>query len=107
MQVHQETGHQQPAQAQHVRFMAMQNDMTLEEYLAYGNNAIVTWERQAVKDFINGINEFARRKVIWQRLEQVGFTWANAIPEVQKMVDGMKRKVTRRSLPAPMVEEMV
>ena len=80
--------------------MAMQNDMTLDEYLVYGNNAIMTWERQAVMDFVNGINEFARRKVIWEKLEQVGFTWASAVPEVQRMINGGRRRSTRRQLPA-------
>ena len=100
MQVDQPPNHQQPIQAPHVRIMAMQNDMTLDEYLMYGNNAIMTWERQAVMDFVNGINEFARRKVIWEKLEQVGFTWANAVPEVQKMINGGRRRSTRRQLPA-------
>ena len=85
----------------HVRRMEMQGNSTLKEYLAYGDGMMHVYEAQAVKDFVNGMNEFARRKVIWDKLERVGWTWANAKPEIQKMVGGTKRRSKRRALSAP------
>ncbi len=84
----------------HVRRMEMQGNLTLKEYLAYGEGMMQVYEAQAVKDFVNGMNEFARRKVVWDKLEKVGWTWANAKPEIQKMVDGTKRRSKRGALPA-------
>ena len=95
----------QPTLRQYLRIIPYQNDSTLEEYLAYADEHEDMTEIQAVKDYVNGMNEFARRKVTWDRLNEIGFTWANAKTEVQKMVDGLRRRSQRRRLPAP-VEEM-
>ena len=84
----------------HVRRMEMQGNSTLKDYLAYGEGMMQIYEAQAVKDFVNGMNEYARRKVVWDKLEKVGWTWANAKHEIQKMMDGTKRKSKRRALPA-------
>lgn len=84
----------------HIQRMEMQGNSTLKEYLSYGDGMMQVYEVQAVKDFVNGMNEFARRKVVWDELEKVGWTWANAKPEIQKMVDGTKRRSKRRALSA-------
>ena len=78
----------------------MQGNSTLKEYLAYGDGMMQVYETQAVKDFVNGMNEFARREVVWDKLEKAGWTWANVKPEIQKMVDVTKRRSKRRALPA-------
>ncbi|KAK3178846.1 hypothetical protein OEA41_000983 [Lepraria neglecta] len=95
----------QPTLRQYLRIIPYQNDSTLEEYLAYADEHEDMTEIQAVKDYVNGMNEFARRKVVWDRLDETGFTWANAKTEVQKMVGGLRRRSQRRRLPA-LVEEM-
>ena len=75
----------------------MQGSSTLKEYLAYGDGMMQVYEAQAVKDFVNGMNEFARREIVWDKLERVGWTWANAKPEIRKMVDVTKRRSKRRA----------
>ena len=84
----------------HVQRMEMQGNSTLKEYLAYGEDMMQVYEVQAVKDFVNGMNEFARRKVVWDKLEKVGWTWANAKHEIQKMMHGTKRRSKRRAMSA-------
>ena len=84
----------------HVRRMEMQGNSTLTEYLAYGEGMMQLYEAQAVKDFVNGMNEYARRKAVWDKLEKVGWTWANAKYEIQKMMDGTKQRPKRRALHA-------
>ena len=100
MQVDADTQTQPSAAVRHIRKMEMQGNSTLKDYLAYGDGMMQVYEAQAVKDFVNGINEFARREVVWDKLEKVGWTWANAKPEIQKMVDCTKRRSKRRALSA-------
>ena len=93
--------HAQPSTVvRHVRRMEMQGNSTLKEYLTYGEGMMQIYEAQAVKDFVNGMNEYARRKIVWDKLEKVGWTWANAKHEVQKMMEGTKRRPKRRAMSA-------
>ena len=84
----------------HIRKMEMQGNSTLKEYLTYGEGMMQVYEAQGVKDFVNGMNEYARRKVVWDKLEKVGWTWANAKHEIQKMMEGTKRRSKRRAMSA-------
>ena len=98
MQLDVETQTQPSNVVRHIRRMEMQGDSTLKDYLAYGDGMMQIYEAQAVKDFVNGMNEFARREVVWDKLERVGWTWDNAKPEIQKMVDGTLRRSRRRAV---------
>ena len=100
MQIDRDIEAQPSTVVRHVQRMEMQGNSTLKEYLAYGEDMMQIYEVQAVKDFVNGMNEFARRKVVWDRLERVGWTWANAKHEILKMMHGTKRRSKRRSMSA-------
>ena len=105
MEIDGETQTKPSIAVRHIRKMDMQGNSTLKEYLAYGDNMIKVYEAQAVKDFVNGMNEYARRKAVWDKLEKTGWTWANVKPEIQKMIDGTRRR-SKRMLPAPPMEAL-
>ena len=100
MQIDEDIQAQPSTVVRHVRRMEMQSSSTLKEYLAYGEGMMQIYEAQAVKDFVNGMNEYARRKVVWDKLEKVGWTWVNAKHEIQKMMEGTKKRSKRRAMSA-------
>ena len=81
-----------------------QGEMSLEAYLKYGEasvlKAVELYERRAVKAFVSGITAESLRFGLWERLDEVGWTWQKAREEIHKHLQGGRRR-SKRNLGQP------
>lgn len=96
----------QPAVAIPQIIMATQGSSTLDEYLKYGDQvlpeSVKLYEAQAVKRFVNGMNDKYGQKLLSETLEKTGWTWGNAKGEILgRMQEGKTRKQRRRRIQTP------
>lgn len=77
-----------------------QGKMTLEAYFKYGEasvtKAVRLYEKRAVKAFVTGIAAKSLRLSLWERLDEVGWTWQSAREEIHKNSKIAMRRSKRR-----------
>lgn len=68
--------------------------------------AVRQTEMKAVKAVVSGMRQAFQRKPMWKTLEEKGWTWSHAKPELQKIVnEGKRRRANRRTIEMPSVKE--
>ncbi|KAI4190300.1 MAG: hypothetical protein LQ346_004953 [Caloplaca aetnensis] len=87
-----------------------QGRTTYEEYVKAGEKfvgaAVRQTEMRAVKAVVSGMRQAFQRKPMWKTLEEKGWTWSHAKPELQKIVnEGKRRRANRRTIEMPSLKE--
>lgn len=76
--------------------MDSQGEMSLGAYFRYGEafvlEAVELYEKRAVKGFVTGITVENLRFGLWERLDEVGWTWQKAREEIHKYIEGRRRR---------------
>ncbi|KAL8761999.1 MAG: hypothetical protein Q9184_001946 [Pyrenodesmia sp. 2 TL-2023] len=95
---------------QHELLKISQGRTTYEEYVKAGEKfvgaAVRQTEMRAVKAVVSGMRQAFQRKPMWKTLEEKGWTWSNAKPELQKIVNEAKRRrANRRTIEIPSLKE--
>lgn len=79
--------------------MDPQGEMALEAYFKHGEasvtKAVQLYEKRAVKAFVTGLAAKSLRLSLWERLDEVGWTWQKAREEIHKTLKAGRRRSKR------------
>lgn len=79
--------------------MDPQGEMALDAYFKHGEasvtKAVQLYEKRAVKAFVTGLAVKSLRLNLWERLDEIGWTWQKAREEIHKILKAGGRRSKR------------